>query len=345
MSVVGVHPDVVLKVPTAGNLPPGATLGNHVINITGNNVTLSGYDLTGYTVMIQDSARGTVAITNCAATSDVNIRSTVGATANLVVTYCTLDGGGMSSDPDFQLIKVWTPLTVEYCLIQNAPVAIYAGAPLTVMYNAMSGFAWVPDAHSNAIYIVGGNDPSETTTIAYNTIWSGNTRNAQGFPVGIGAAIAFFDDGGNFYNTTVANNTIISELPGGASYLDRVLCRQWAQRDRGRRQRQLCRSSINGFNSSGSGAYGTFYTRSAVNVQATYTNTINMNDGRTISGNNTESGAPASPDPDPDNATLSIAALSADKAEGQSGSTPVHLHRHPRRQHRHRDQRQLGGNG
>ena len=61
---VGVHPDVVLKVPTAGNLPPGATLGNHVINITGNNVTLSGYDLTGYTVMIQDSARGTVTIAN-----------------------------------------------------------------------------------------------------------------------------------------------------------------------------------------------------------------------------------------------------------------------------------------
>jgi len=138
---VGAHPDVVL-VPTAGNLPPGTEVRVGTIYVTGNNVTLSGYNLTGLTVMITDSAQGTVTITDCVATSNVNIRSTVGATANLVVTYCALDGGGKSAASDFQLIKVWTPLTVEYCLLENAPAAIYAGAPLTVKYNAMSGFAW-----------------------------------------------------------------------------------------------------------------------------------------------------------------------------------------------------------
>ena len=316
---VGAHPGVVLKVPTAGNLPPGTELSDGAIYVTGNNVTLSGYDLTGLTVMITDSATGTVTITDCVATSNVNIRSTVTATANLVVTYCTLDGGGMSSDPDFQLIKVWTPLTVEYCLIQNAPGAIYAGAPLTVMYNAMSGFAWVKGAHANAIYVVGGNDPSKSVTIAYNTIWDGPSQNAQGFPIGIGAGIAFFTDGGNYYNTTIANNTVISNLPGGASYLIGYYVFSNDSATGGVVSNNYV-ASINGFNNSGSGAFGAFYTGSTGTVQATYTNNIDMNTGMVINGSNTESGAPASPDTD--NATLSIAALSADKAEGQSGSTP-----------------------
>jgi large repetitive protein len=284
---VGAHPDVVLKVPTAGNLPPGTELRVGAIYVTGNNVTLSGYDLTGLTVMITDSARGTVTITDCVATSNVNIRSTVTATANLVVTYCTLDGGGMSSDPNFQLIKVWTPLTVEYCLIQNAPAAIYAGAPLTVMYNAMSGFAWAAGAHANAIYVIGGSN----LTIAYNTIWSGNTRNAQGLPIGIGAAIALFGDGGSYDNTNISNNVVISDLPNGASYLIGYYISPPNSATRGVVSNNYV-ASINGFNNANSGAFGAFYTGSTGVVQATYTNNINMNTGRAISGSNTESVAP-----------------------------------------------------
>lgn len=288
---VGAHPGVVRKVPAAGNLPPGAELRVGAIYVTGNNVTLSGYDLTGWTVMIMDSAQGTVTITDCVATSNVNIRSTVGATANLVVTYCTLDGGGMSSDRNFQLIKVWTPLTVKYCLIKNAPAAIFAGAPLTVMYNAMSGFAWAKGEHANAVYVFGGRDPAGSVVVAYNTVWSGPTRNAEGFPVGIGAAIAFFDDGGNYYNTTIANNTVISDLPGGSSYLIGyyVFGNNSAT---GGVVRDNYVASLNGFNNSGSGAFGAFYTGSTGTVQATYTNNINMRTGGTISGGNAESAAP-----------------------------------------------------
>ena len=141
---VGVNPGTTLKIPTAGNLPPGASLqhgaGWTAIYVDGNNVKLDGYDLTGLTVMINDGASGTVTISNCAATTGVNIRSTVGATANLVVQNCSLDGGGPAADPDFQLIKVWCPLTVEYSVIKDAPGGIYARAPLTVLYNVMEGF-------------------------------------------------------------------------------------------------------------------------------------------------------------------------------------------------------------
>src|SRR3954452_20550991 len=117
---VGVHPGITLKVPTANNLPGGATLGNHVIYIDGTDITLSGYDLTNYTVLVTETAKGTATIVDCAATTGVVIRSVVNATANLVVRYCSLDGGGMASDPNFNMRKEWCPqLTVEYCVIKN----------------------------------------------------------------------------------------------------------------------------------------------------------------------------------------------------------------------------------
>ena len=289
---VGVTPGTTLKVPTANNLPPGATLGSGpTIYVDGKDVSLNGYDLTHYTVMINSDASGTVTISNCAATTGVNIRSTVDAKASVVVQNCTLDGGGMASDPDFQLIKVWTPLTVEYSVIKNAPAAIYAGGgqPLTVLYNEMEGFAWSNGAHANAIYVTGGNNPSASTTIAYNTIYTGASQNAQGFPIGIGAAIAFFDDGGNFYNSTVNNNTVISDLPGGASYLIGFYVGQGHSATGGVVQDNYV-ASINGFGNN-SGAFGAFYAGSSGTVQATYTNNIDMNNGKVISGTNAESGS------------------------------------------------------
>ncbi|RFB81076.1 Ig-like domain-containing protein [Methylovirgula sp. 4M-Z18] len=286
---VGVTPNTVLQTPTVNDLPAGVTLGQGVIYVDGNNVTLNGYDLTNYTVMVNSDATGTVTISNCAATTGVNIRSTVDATANLVVQNCTFDGGGMASDPNFQLIKVWTPLTVEYSVIKNAPAAIYAGggAPLTVLYNEMEGFAWSPGAHANAIYVTGGNNPSATTLIAYNTIYSGATQNAQGFPIGLGAAIAFFDDGGNFYHSTVANNTVISALPGGSSYLIGFYVGSGHSATGGVVENNFV-ASVNGFNNANSGAYGAFYTGSSGVVQATYTHNVDMSDGYLIAGDNTE---------------------------------------------------------
>ena len=52
-----------------------------------------------------------------------------------MVEYSSLDGGGRAADPDFQTIKVWCPLAVEYSLIKDGTGGIYAGAPLVVQYN------------------------------------------------------------------------------------------------------------------------------------------------------------------------------------------------------------------
>ena len=281
---VGVNPGTTLKIPTAGNLPPGASLqhgaGWTAIYVDGNNVKLDGYDLTGLTVMINDGASGTVTISNCAATTGVNIRSTVGATANLVVQNCSLDGGGPAADPDFQLIKVWCPLTVEYSVIKDAPGGIYAGAPLTVLYNVMEGFG-INGGHANAIYVVGGNDPTASTTIAYNTIYSEDARTASYNVTGLGAAIAFFGDGGNFYSSTVANNTLISALSGASSYLIGFYVGGGASATGGDVHDNYL-ASVNGFNRRQSGAFGPFYTGSKGVVQANYSGNIDMNTRRLL---------------------------------------------------------------
>ncbi|TXL71174.1 tandem-95 repeat protein [Vineibacter terrae] len=281
---VGVHPGITLRVPTADNLPAGTTLGNHVIYINGTDVTLSGYNLTNYTVLVTATAKGTATIVDCAATTGINIRSTVDATANLVVRYCSFDGGGMASDPDFSLIKVWCPLTVEYSVLKNAPAAIYAPEPMTVMYNVMSGFAWQDGAHACAIAVEGTNDPNASALIAYNTIYSGDARNAEGFPIGIGTGIAFYNDaGGNFYNSTVANNTVIANLPGGASYLTGFYVDPPGTATNMHVQDNFY-ASVNGFNNASSGAYGALYIGTKGTVQATYTNNIDMSTGQLVAG-------------------------------------------------------------
>ena len=274
-----------LRIPTSENLPNGASLGVAAIHIDGANVTLDGYDLTDLTVMIDDSASGTVTITNCGATKGVAIRSTVQASADVVVSYCTLDGGGMSSDRDFQTIKVWCPLTVKYSWIKNSPGGIQASAKLTSLYNLMEGFAWIPGSHANAIYIRGTNNKTDATLIAFNTIYSQMSRNDAGFPIGIGAAIAFFGDGGGFYDSTVANNTVISAMPGAASYFIGFYVNIGASAINGK-VRDNYVASVNGFNRRNSGAFGAFYTGSSGRLQATYSGNIDMANGRTISGGN-----------------------------------------------------------
>ena len=281
---VGVHPGITLKVPTANNLPAGTTLGNHVIYINGTDVTLSGYNLSGYTVLVSETAKGTATIVDCAAT-DIVIRSVVNAQANVVVKYCSLDGGGTQSDPNFNMIKMWVPqLTVEYCEIKNGAAGIQAGGIVTVKYNVLSGFAWFPGEHANAIAIQGSNNPNNYAVVEFNTLYGADSQNAEGFPVGIGTGIAFYNDaGGNFYNSTVANNTVIANLPGSGSYLTGFYVDPPGTAT-GMVVRDNFYASVNGYNNGGSGAFGALYISNRGNVQATYTGNIDMNTGKLVAG-------------------------------------------------------------
>jgi hypothetical protein len=286
---VGAPAGSPMRKPSTNNLPQGASLrrgqGWTAIYVDGDNISLDGFDLSGLAIIINDGATGTVTITNCAALG-VNIRSTVRAKAKLVVSNCTLDGGGMAADPNFQLIQVWCPLTVEHSVIANAPGGIYSGSstPVSILYNLLEGFGQnqgtgADKGHANAIYLSGGGSGA---MIAYNTIYS-EAGPTTDYPLtGLGAAIGFFGDGGNVYsNATVDRNTIISAFAGAASYLvgfyytssaNSVVSNNYI-------------ASANGFNKAGSGAFGAFYPGSGV----TYSGNVDMANGNTINGDNSES--------------------------------------------------------
>lgn len=281
---VGIHSGVALKVPSASNIPAGCDYraNEHAIYVQGKNVVLSGYNLTGATVLVTDAATGTVTVTDCSATSSVNIRSTVGATAKLSVTYCTFDGGGTASDSNFQTIQVFCPLTVRYCSIKNSPAATFCQAPSTIQYNLFSGFAWVTGAHANATYFGGGGAATDSILLSYNTIWGGGPRNAAGFPIGIGAGVAFFTDGGDYHNPVMSNNVVISNLPGGASYLMGFYANVGNSVIGGVAKDNYL-AAAGGFNGNGgTGAFGPFYLGSTGPVQATYSGNIDMNTGKVV---------------------------------------------------------------
>jgi len=274
---VGIPPTVEVKAPTSENMPKGASLSPGAIYVTGANVTLDGFDLSGLTVMIEATASGVVTITNCRADGIV-IRSTVDASAEVVVSYCTLDGGGVASDANFQTVKVWCPLNISYTWIKNSPGGIQSNASLTAMYNLLEGFAWTAGAHANAIYVRGTDRPTEKTIIAFNTISSQASRNDRGFPIGIGAAIAFFGDGGSFHDSTVSRNVLISTLPGGASYLIGFYV-DAGQVATGGKVTDNYLASVNGFGRKNSGALGPFYLSSRGVVQADYSGNVDMSTG------------------------------------------------------------------
>jgi hypothetical protein len=254
-------------------MPPGCNwrANERAIYVSGSNVTLNGWDLTNTTVLIENGAQGTVTVIDCKATTGINIRSQVSAGANLVVRYCTFDGGGTAASSDFQTIQTWTPLTLEYCHIKNSPAASLSGKTTTIRYNAVGMFAWVTGAHANAFYLQGSNNAAHRVLVEYNTIWTGNTRNAQGFPIGFGIGVALFSDGGNYVNAVVANNTLISDLSGGVSHMLGFYTATGNSTSGTMRDNYM--AWIPG------GAFGAFYKSTQGTTNATYTGNINMRTG------------------------------------------------------------------
>ena len=194
-------------------------------------------NLSGYTVLVSETAKGTATVIDCAGTG-ILIRSVINAQANLIVKYCSLDGGGAQSDPNFNMIKVWVPqLTVEYCEIKNGAAGIQSGGILTVKYNVLSGFAWFPESMPTRFL----SRPATTRTITRilsSTPSMGEVTKRTGLPDWHRYRDRLLQRfGGNLYNSIVANNTVIANLPGSGSYLTGFMStRQAPRRNGGPRQ-------------------------------------------------------------------------------------------------------------
>jgi hypothetical protein len=245
----------------------------------GQNTTLDGYNLSGIVVLVHASNSGTLTMNNCWA-SVTNVRSDVGATMAIHITNCTLNGGGKGMDPDFQIIKVWCPLTLENSWVSEGPAASYGPKPV-IRNNLFDKFGLTGGGHCNATYAIGTLTPTDTVTIQGNTYYSGPSQDGSGYPIGLGAAIALFDDGGNYYGSTITGNTMVSSFPDATSYFIGYYMNAGGTATGGVVSGNYV-WSVNGFNNAGvAGAIG-FYTASA-GVTATVTGNINMATGGSIS--------------------------------------------------------------
>jgi hypothetical protein len=273
-----------LITPTVRNIPSGTTIDDNLrlLTITGKHVTIGGFMLDGYTVLVGDSADGIVTVENCAGVPVV-IRSVVGANASLVVQNCTLDGG--SGPGDFRLITYFGNgfCVVRNCWLKNSNLGgVHSGGvTITVQNNLFEKFGWTSGTHANGVYLAGGKDPSAVVNISGNTFYSGKSRDSVGFPIGIGIGISLFADGGNYYNSVLCDNTIIMDLPGSASSAIGYYIPSPARAVGGNVQNNYLHSS-NGFGK-GNGCIEPFYTGSTGLVVAFYSGNVDMRTGAVIS--------------------------------------------------------------
>jgi hypothetical protein len=134
---------------------PGVTVDttNKTISVTGNNVTLDGYDFSGWGITVQ--AANTQIINSKLAGDGIWGTST---SSNLYIGYCVLDGqnAGQSS-----LITMnGSNITVEYSWLENASedmIQVHSGAggQINLRYNLIEngGLNWADGAHGDFLQL------------------------------------------------------------------------------------------------------------------------------------------------------------------------------------------------
>jgi hypothetical protein len=224
---VGVPSGLALRDPLTIAAPGTAIdTAHHLIRVTGNNVTLDGYDFSrhgGWGVYIQSGARDTT-ITHSyfrvGANGVVPISAEAGA-SGLTVTDCTIDGGagGVRGGSD----AVWAlindngsgPFVAKHDLLANAPAdAIdFSNGRISavVEYNAAVSLGHAAGSHPDFVQFV-GNEASDSV-IAFNTIYQPPGDGEVSGMEGIQIAAQTGAHASTILRTLVANNTIIAPGP------------------------------------------------------------------------------------------------------------------------------------
>src|SRR5215469_10344631 len=250
--------DYAAGVPSGTTLKDPATISmagvsvnatSHRITITGNNVTLNGYDFSqggGWGISIASGVTNTL-IENSyflvGSNNYVPINAGSGS-GDLTVKYNTIDGGSGTSGVDWALINyngsgTFTALYNSFLNAQEDGIDFGKGSMTTIVeYNVFQNLGTSPGAHADAIQYDGTN--STNSVIAFNTVTSGEE--------GIQLAA---QGGSTLTNSTIENNVIVAKGPAiTMSYS--IAVQQWAG------------NTINGVVVDDnyidySGAYGAFY--------------------------------------------------------------------------------------
>jgi hypothetical protein len=278
-AVAGV--DYYVGVPTGISLMDPATINmagvsvnaaTHLIQITGSNVTLSGYNFSlggGWQIYIRPGASNTV-IQNSnfkvGSNNQVPINAAAGA-GNLTVQYCTLDGGSSQSGNAWTLINYNGSGTFvcEYNSFANAPddaVDFNSGKMTPIIrYNVFYNLGTSPGSHPDPVQYVGVT--STNAVEAFNTIYQPNPGGMQGVQLQA-------QNGSTLINTAIQNNVIIAKGPAiDMSYSIAVI--------------QNSGNTINGAAITNNyidvtGAYGPFYPPSGSNL--TFSGNTNIKTGQ-----------------------------------------------------------------
>jgi hypothetical protein len=212
---VGVRPnETPLKDPTVqADLPAGATVdaAHSLIRITGNNVTLDGFDFSlhgGYSVYV-DNASGT-RITNSYFLGGVPVTDH-GKSSNTHVSCDTIDGGGTNGNLSYgELLTLGPGAIVEYNWIKNAPqhfLSVSGGGSVFYRYNLLQDGGWGAGQHLNYLQIVNGRFIN--VQVNFNTMVQHATpAKGEGFQVYINSA-------GSIINGEIGYNTLITAADPG----------------------------------------------------------------------------------------------------------------------------------
>jgi len=256
---VGYSTSTVLKSPaTISMAGVKVNAATKAIVVTGNNVTLDGYDFAGWSVVTQAANTRLVNSNfngvNPGGTQTSVISGTL-TSSNLYVGYCTIDGLSGGGRAEFLVEMEGPGLTIEYSWLKNSNSDLIgrhgnSGGNLTIQYNLteQAGMAG-PGTHGDYLQIYG--PQIDTAIIRYNTsVQAGG--NTQGW-------IIDNSRGGEF-----SNNTLI----GGASY--------WVSVD----ARRLAGQFLTHDNYFDIGGYGFAYPATGrPSPLSIYTNNVNMRSG------------------------------------------------------------------
>ena len=186
---VGVPQGLTLKNPaTISMAGVSVDTANHIVTVTGSNVTLSGYDFSlngGWGVVVQ-GANTKILDSNFKVGSNGNMPILATASSsNLTVMSVTIDGSNSGSVSGLIENRGSGTLTVEYSWLKNAGgdmVQMHNGgraAGLVLRYNLIQNAGMAPGAHGDYTEFIDG---PFTVTIAYNTT-AQNGGASQGFMV------------------------------------------------------------------------------------------------------------------------------------------------------------------
>ncbi|MBN8968255.1 MAG: hypothetical protein J0G95_07310 [Rhizobiales bacterium] len=185
---VGYAAGTVLKDPATISMP-GVSVDarNQVVAVTGNDVTLDGYDFStggGWSVFVQAANTrilNSKFVIGARDNPPIYSNPANGAPSNLYVGYSVIDGNERSPGYGGLITMVGRGLTVEYCWLKNAGGDMiqqhHTGGNVVVRYNLIEQGGLAPGAHGDYTQFLGS---PITTTIIYNTTIQ-NGGATQGF--------------------------------------------------------------------------------------------------------------------------------------------------------------------